>query len=40
LIGGTGVCAAGNGGNPGYSIVGNGNSPIVVGNLLVGPTLP
>jgi hypothetical protein len=40
LIGGTGVCAGGGGGNPGYSIVGNGNSPIVVGAAVVGPTLP
>ncbi len=40
LIGGTGVCAQGNGGLPGYAIVGNGNSPNVSGVAVVGPTLP
>ena len=40
LIGGTGVCAPGGGGAPGYAVVGNGNNPTLNGAAVVGPTLP
>jgi len=40
LIGGTGVCAPGGGGAPGWAIVGGGLSPAFNGIAVIGPTTP